>query len=186
SIKCIQFSYFQNGIHVVSEKYGSSKGRSYEIVRLNDDEYVTALSGIYYERKITSLTFHTNQGKHGPFCDIPGYSSIIVAGRTRKIDVKIRDRREFGGFFGSFDDFGDLTSIGIYVYPTYHNKPTLNQAWDPLYTFAHKRTLNYQIPTIVDGIPVKHIRYKPKLKDRILSKLDFKSAMWCLIKAFLD
>lgn len=32
AIKCIQFSYFHNGVHVVSQKYGSSKGQSYEIV----------------------------------------------------------------------------------------------------------------------------------------------------------
>ncbi|CAA0376669.1 unnamed protein product [Arabidopsis thaliana] len=182
SIKCIQFSYFHNGVHVVSEKHGSSKGQSYEIVRLNADEYVTGLSGIFWERKVTSLTFHTNQGKHGPFCNGTGYSSSYMADYKKEIDVKIRDRREFGGFFGSFDDeFDGLTSIGIYVYPTYDNKPTLNQAWDPLYAFAHN-----QIPTIADGIPVMHIRYKPKLKDRIFSKLDFKRAMLCLIKVFLD
>ncbi|VYS55429.1 unnamed protein product [Arabidopsis thaliana] len=154
SIKCIQFSYFHNGVHVVSEKHGSSKGQSYEIVRLNDDEYVTGLSGIFWERKVTSLTFHTNQGKHGPFCNGTGYSSSYMADYKKEIDVKIRDR---------------------------HNKPTLNQAWDPLYAFAHN-----QIPTIADGIPVMHIRYKPKLKDRIFSKLDFKRAMLCLIKVFLD
>lgn len=151
-------------------------------MRLNDDEYVTGLSGIFWERKVTSLTFHTNQGKHGPFCNGTGYSSSYMADYKKEIDVKIRDRREFGGFFGSFDDeFDGLTSIGIYVYPTYDNKPTLNQAWDPLYAFAHN-----QIPTIADGIPVMHIRYKPKLKDRIFSKLDFKRAMLCLIKVFLD
>lgn len=154
-------------------------------VRLNDDEYVTGLSGIDCQGRITSLIIHTNQGNHGPFCD--RYSTIYMDPLKRDIDVKIRDRSEFGGFFGSFDDFGDLTSIGIYVYPTYDNKLTLNQTtWDPINTIANNRTLDYQIPKIVDGIPVKYIRYKPKLKDRILSKLDFRRAIWSFIKVCLD
>ncbi|XP_010508381.1 PREDICTED: jacalin-related lectin 24-like [Camelina sativa] len=168
SIRCIQFGYLHKGIHVVSKKYGSSGGRYYEIVRLKDDEYVTGLSAIDCNG-IKSLNFHTNQGKHGPFGDSNNYysSSIDMKKYKRETDVKIRDRRDFGGFFGSFHEFDGLKSIGIYVNPTYDNKLTFNQACDPRYTSA----LHYQIPTIVDGIPVKHIRYKTKLKDRLLSKL---------------
>ncbi|XP_019082372.1 PREDICTED: jacalin-related lectin 24-like [Camelina sativa] len=139
--------------------------KSWDEKGLNSDEYVTGLSVIDC-LGITGLNIHTNQRKHGPFCDRYS-SSIHMEKHKREIDVKIRDRREFGGFFGSFHEFQSLKSIGIYVNPMYDNKLTFNQAWDPQYTSA----LHYQIPTIVDGIPVKHIRYKTKLKDRILSKL---------------
>lgn len=60
-------------------------------VRLEKYEYVTALSG-QSDNRITSLTFHTNKRKHGPFCKKykDGYWK-------REIDVGIRDRSEFGG-----------------------------------------------------------------------------------------
>lgn len=158
---------------------------------------MTGLSGIDWQGELTSLTFHTNQRKHGPICERYEY----LKDQTREIDVKIRDRREFGGFFGSFcNTLGSLVSIGIYVSPiasddavlgtnlghTYDHQLTLDLLPDHTATITHNRTLDYQTPKIVDGFPVKSIRYKPKLKDRILSKLDFKKAILFLLKKILD
>jgi len=141
-------------------------------VRLNDDEYVTGLSGIFYESKITSLTFYTNQRKHGPFCKKHDCLKDLC---TEEIDVGIRDRREFGGFFGSFSDaYGGLTSIGIYVNPTYDSNLTLNdkislyQSSGPLSTINHNRKLKYQMPREgYDGYHVKPIVHNPKFEDKI-------------------
>lgn len=67
-------------------------------MRLEHDEYVTALSGVHYQHRITSLTFHTNKRKHGPFCK----KFEHLKDCKREIDVGVRDRSEFGGLFGSF------------------------------------------------------------------------------------
>ncbi|KAL9302699.1 putative jacalin-like lectin domain-containing protein [Arabidopsis thaliana] len=155
-IQSIQFSYFQKGDHVLSEKYrsyyspsyGRSCGQSYEIVRLNDDEYVTGLSGIFYESKITSLTFYTNQRKHGPFCKKHDCLKDLC---TEEIDVGIRDRREFGGFFGSFSDaYGGLSSIGIYVNPTYDSNLTLNDAVGTRAGPEHGLRTKYTVTEVTD------------------------------------
>ncbi|ESQ38999.1 hypothetical protein EUTSA_v10001798mg [Eutrema salsugineum] len=166
-IKSIQFSYVENGAHVMSKIYGSSsevKANMYIQVRLEKDEYLTALSGDC-NMSITSLTFHTNKRKHGPFCKRSG----SLKSSKMEIDVGISDRSEFGGLFGTFSDYGgdggDLISIGMYVL-----LPKLSPI--PRTIITHNRTLGYQSPKIVDGFPVKpNRRYKPKLKDRILSML---------------
>ncbi|CAH8265856.1 unnamed protein product [Arabidopsis lyrata] len=215
AINHIQFSYRQNGGHVVSEKYGASdaikrkygtsKGQSHVMfvfvmvtddhvktnlcniqARLNDDEFVTGLSAIDCIG-VTTLNIHTNQGKHGPICDI--FQSVTNMDKyKREIDVKIRDRREFGGFFGSFDDYGNLTSIGIYVRPITRindaalrtnykvtevtddedDQSTLYQSYGPLTTINHNRTLEYQMPhEVSDGYHVNPIVQKPKFEDKI-------------------
>lgn len=85
-------------------------------MRLNQDEYVTGFSGVlgvYGATIIRNLTFHTNRGKHGP---IGGLDCNYSFGTKIEINPAIRDRREFGGFFGSCTkEF--LSSIGIYVNP---------------------------------------------------------------------
>ncbi|CAA7050511.1 unnamed protein product [Microthlaspi erraticum] len=148
-IKSLQFSYVQNGAHVMSKTYGSSE----------------ALSGVHYNQtRITYLTFHTNKRKHGPFC-----KGEYVESWKREIDVRICDRNELGGLFGSFYDFyggSYLQSIGMYV---------LLPKLSPIHTttITRNQTLDYRSLKIVDGFPVKPIRpYKPKLKDRILSELN--------------
>ena len=82
-------------------------------VKLNQDEYVTGLSGsVGYHGGITNLIFHTNRGKHGPFAN----DDTNPRRPKIEIDPSTRDRREFGGFFGSYSS-GCITSIGIYVNP---------------------------------------------------------------------
>ncbi|ESQ39001.1 hypothetical protein EUTSA_v10001732mg [Eutrema salsugineum] len=113
-IRSIQFGYLEIGALVLSEKYGPSEGYSFRVVRLNQDEYVTGLSGALGQYGgIRNLTFHTNRGKHGPF----GHDDLDASRRPLiEIDPAIRDRREFGGFFGSYSS-GCVTSIGLYVCP---------------------------------------------------------------------
>ncbi|KAG2332184.1 hypothetical protein Bca52824_003364 [Brassica carinata] len=151
-------------------------------VKLENDEYLTALSGDHYENRITSLTFHTNKRKHGPFCKRYSYHKSY----KREIDVGICDRSEFCGLYGSFseDKYGGyLTSIGMYVS---HNRSiidqvprtrfgaTYDQQFVRLESMDHTTTRgHYQCPNIVDGFPVKPIRgCKSNLKDRILSKFN--------------
>ncbi|CAD5321280.1 unnamed protein product [Arabidopsis thaliana] len=192
TINSIQFSYCQNGGHVVSKKYGMSdaqkqkygsyNGRFHVMVRLNDDEFVTGLSAIYLCKGITNLNIHTNQGKHGPICDRYSSSKNIMDNYKVEIDVKIRDRREFGGFFGSFDNYGTLTSIGIYVCPItrindvalrtnykvtddYDDQSTFYQSSGPLTTINHNRKLEYQMPHEVSD--VKPIVHNPNFEDKI-------------------
>ncbi|XP_010512866.1 PREDICTED: jacalin-related lectin 25-like [Camelina sativa] len=108
----------------------------------------------------------------------------------RKIDVGTYDPREFGGFFGSFDDSGKLTSIGMYVCPITRfndaplgsnykvtnddeddDQPTLYQSYDhPLATVNHNGTREYQMPhdhELSDGYNVKAIVHKPKFEDKM-------------------
>lgn len=75
---------------------------------------MTGLSGVLgLSEGIKSLTFHTNCGEHGPIGSLnDGYES----GRKIEIHPGVRDRREFGGFFGSTNKYS-LSSIGMYVSP---------------------------------------------------------------------
>lgn len=83
-------------------------------MKLVQDEYVTGLSGNEdLLGGICNLTFHTNLGKHGP---IGKFKDNYPSG-SKVFDSEIRDRRGFGGFFGSYNSNG-LSSIGIYVSPT--------------------------------------------------------------------
>ncbi|KAG2309596.1 hypothetical protein Bca4012_081479 [Brassica carinata] len=176
-IQSLQFIYFHEGAHVESQKHGHSGGQHIKRVTLENDEYVTALSGVYYEHRIRSLTFHTNKRKHGPFC-----KKFAHAYWKREIDVGIRDRSEFGGLFGSFtigySCGGYLSSIGMYVSHNAVPRTRFGATYDhqiiPLESLDHTTTrLHYQTPKIVDGFPVKPSRrYKSKLKDRILSKIN--------------
>ncbi|KAF8087055.1 hypothetical protein N665_0600s0004 [Sinapis alba] len=243
-ITCVQFGYLKDEALVLSETFGFSEG-SFRTVRLNQDEYVTGLSGVVTRTgRIINLTFNTNRGKHGPigrssddsdtscsnieidpaisdrseFSGFFGsynsdYLSAIgiyvsptpmtgtVVKRSmnrsvkkfdclkdckREINVGVRNRSEFGGFFGSFSESlygGYLRSIGMYVS---HNRisidavprtrfgATYDHQFIPLEPFDHTTTrLHYQTPKIVDGFPVKPSRVcKTKLKDRILSKIN--------------
>ena len=85
-------------------------------VILKQDEYVTGLSGVHgYGMRdgIKSLTFHTNCGEDEPIGSVNDNSAI---GFKIDIDPGIRDRREFGGLFGSYSK-NNLSSVGIYVSP---------------------------------------------------------------------
>ncbi|KAG2285016.1 hypothetical protein Bca52824_044620 [Brassica carinata] len=114
-ITCVQFGYLKNGALSLSETFGFFEG-SFRTVRLNQDEYITGLSGVVEKMGgIINLTFHTNRGKHGPI----GRSSD-GCGRscsTIEIDPAISDRSEFSGFFGTYNSHY-LSAIGIYVSPT--------------------------------------------------------------------
>ncbi|CAE6047843.1 unnamed protein product [Arabidopsis arenosa] len=113
-IRSFQFGYLENGALVLSAKYGPSEGYNIRVVRLNQDEYVTGLSGVLGMRGgIRNLTFHTNRGKHGP---IGRSSDGHPSAYEIEIDPAISDPREFGGFFGSCS-LHNLSSIGIYVNP---------------------------------------------------------------------
>ncbi|EOA26440.1 hypothetical protein CARUB_v10025572mg, partial [Capsella rubella] len=201
-IHSIQFSYFQKGGHVVSKKYGSSKEGefSYEIfvfvlslfmipkakanlfnkqVRLNHDEYVTGLSGICFQGRVTSLTFYTNQRKHGPFCDQYSSNSLINSSYKREIDVGIRDRREFGGFFGSYDQYG-MSSIGIYVYPTTRAVPEPSEV-------QHGIKTNYKVTEVTDEDDDQLTLYQStsfshKSESTIMGRLNIK----CLMRSSSD
>lgn len=83
-------------------------------MKLVGDEYVTGLSGeLGLCEGIRNLTFHTNLGKHGP---IGKSEDNYASGSKVNVDPEIRDRRGFGGFFGSYNSNG-LSSIGIYAIP---------------------------------------------------------------------
>ncbi|KFK37198.1 hypothetical protein AALP_AA4G226700 [Arabis alpina] len=112
-IRSIQFGDLENGALVLSKKYGTSEGYSFQVVKLNQDEYVTGLSGSVAGcyGPIRNLTFRTNRRTHGPI----GHDDNGASPRI-EIDPAISDRREFGGFFGS-NSRACLSSIGIYVNP---------------------------------------------------------------------
>lgn len=83
-------------------------------MRLNQDEYVTGLSGVLEKRGggIRNLTFRTNRREY-----FIGRSSDNYPSDSKiEIDPAICDRREFGGFFGSYNRY-HLTSIGMYLSP---------------------------------------------------------------------
>nr|VDC90286.1 unnamed protein product [Brassica oleracea] len=142
-IRSIQFGYTEiNEGLTLSKQYGPSEGYSFRVRERELDLgmrfyfylflykyfvfnsklvyiyfyinicYVTGLSGsLGYHGGIANLIFHTNRGKHGPFANDDNAPPPKI-----EIDPSIRDRREFGGFFGSYT-FGGITSIGIYVNP---------------------------------------------------------------------
>ncbi|CAF2087918.1 unnamed protein product, partial [Brassica napus] len=138
-ITSIQFGYLNSGDDealTLSMKFGPSDGHSFRAVSfvfvenisfsliseplmqviLKQDEYVTGLSGVHgygMHDGIKSLTFHTNCGEHEPIGSVNDNSAI---GFKIDIDPGIRDRREFGGLFGSYSK-NNLSSVGIYVSP---------------------------------------------------------------------
>ncbi|KAH0911933.1 hypothetical protein HID58_035254 [Brassica napus] len=118
-ITSIQFGYLNSEDDealTLSMKFGPSEGHSFRAVILKQDEYVTGLSGVHgYGMRdgIKSLTFHTNCGEHEPIGSVNDNSAI---GFKIDIDPGIRDRREFGGLFGSYSK-NNLSSVGIYVSP---------------------------------------------------------------------
>lgn len=87
-------------------------------VRLNQDEYITGLSGVIEKLglgRIINLTFHTNRGKHGPIGRSSDDSDASCS--SIEIDPAISDESEFSGFFGTYNS-EYLSTIGIYVNPT--------------------------------------------------------------------
>ncbi|KAG7574796.1 Jacalin-like lectin domain superfamily [Arabidopsis suecica] len=114
-IMSIQFGFLQNGALVLSEKYGAfEEGSNFRVLRLNQDEYVTGLSGVLEKDGggIRNLTLRTNLGEYM----IGRSSDNYPSDSTIDIDPAICDRREFGGFFGSYNRYR-LTSIGMYLSP---------------------------------------------------------------------
>ncbi|CAN8318268.1 unnamed protein product [Cochlearia groenlandica] len=109
-IRSIQFGYLENESLVLSSKMGYSDSDNFKALRLDEDEYVKGLSGTSeLAGGISNLTVYTNRRKYGPFGQVFKYESDTT-------NVAIRDRREFGGFFGSFCPYG-VTSIGMYLSP---------------------------------------------------------------------
>ncbi|CAL5393440.1 unnamed protein product [Camellia sinensis] len=120
-INFLQYLHVENGTLVLSERLGGSdNGNNFNTVRLNyPDEFLTSISGSYHTEQIfdgfdaedhvmTSITFGTNQGSHGPFGEPGKYDS--------KFNFQMGQDRPFGGFHGSTKD-GLLESIGVYVKP---------------------------------------------------------------------
>ncbi|XP_010506267.1 PREDICTED: jacalin-related lectin 24-like [Camelina sativa] len=125
SVTSIQFGYVENGDLVMSKKYGSDEeNQSTRILRLNhESEFVTGISGEMRNCNISSLTFHTNEGKHEVLC--AGSESDRTRYERFEFLAEIHDRREFGGFFGSCDY--SLSSIGLYVKPIISGVHTIKQ-----------------------------------------------------------
>ncbi|KAF8087056.1 hypothetical protein N665_0600s0005 [Sinapis alba] len=120
-ISSIQFGYVQNGALVLSKKHGSERENdSTRIVRLNhESEFITGISGEKHNKwtsYLSSLTFHTNERKHVAFQAQTTISPLETRPRTIEFHSGIHDRRELGGFFGSFNVCG-LSSIGLYIRP---------------------------------------------------------------------
>ncbi|KAL7252186.1 hypothetical protein ACSBR1_013937 [Camellia fascicularis] len=83
------------------------------LVTLNyPDEFLTSISGSSttgYTNRVSSITFGTNQGSHGPFGK-PGKDDM-------EFNFQLGKYRPFGGFHGSTTIDGYLESIGVYVKP---------------------------------------------------------------------
>ncbi|KAL7252187.1 hypothetical protein ACSBR1_013937 [Camellia fascicularis] len=76
------------------------------------DEFLTSISGSSttgYTNRVSSITFGTNQGSHGPFGK-PGKDDM-------EFNFQLGKYRPFGGFHGSTTIDGYLESIGVYVKP---------------------------------------------------------------------
>ncbi|CAL5337957.1 unnamed protein product [Camellia sinensis] len=131
-INFLQYLHVENGTLVLSERLGGSdNGNNFNTVRLNyPDEFLTSISGSYLftpkkksgsyhteqffygfdeeDHVMTSITFGTNQGSHGPFGEPGKYDT--------KFNFQMGQDRPFGGFHRSTKD-GLLESIGVYVKP---------------------------------------------------------------------
>ncbi|KAF3545321.1 hypothetical protein DY000_02002423 [Brassica cretica] len=154
-IKSIQFIYFHEGVHVESQKHGYFGGEHTIRVKLENDEYLTALSGHHCDNRVTSLTFHTNKGE---FCGLYGsFSEKKYGGYLISIGMYVSHNR-------SIIDQVPRTSFGA----TYDHQFVRAESLDHTTPSVH-----YQYPNVVDGFPVEPIRRsKSKLKDRILSKFN--------------
>ncbi|KAG7574794.1 Jacalin-like lectin domain [Arabidopsis suecica] len=128
TLTSIQFGYVENRALVMSKKYGlDEENQSTRILRLNhESEFVTGISGEMRGSWISSLTFHTNEGKHEAFR--AGSESDRSRSETERFEflAEIHDRREFGGFFGS-SDYCSLSSIGLYLKPILSGVDTIKQ-----------------------------------------------------------
>lgn len=81
----------------------------------HESEFVTGSSLEIYNDYITSLTFHTNERKHEVF-HLAFESKRGQGPEKMELHSGILERREFGGFFGTYSTFGiGLVSIGFYV-----------------------------------------------------------------------
>ncbi|KAL7220811.1 hypothetical protein ACSBR2_013662 [Camellia fascicularis] len=98
AIKFLQFVYVEYGSLVLSEPLiGCVPGSNFNMVTLNyPDEFLTSISGsctFGYRSCVSSITFGTNQGSHGPF------------GKPEKDDIEFNFQmgkyRLFGGFHGT-------------------------------------------------------------------------------------
>ncbi|THF95997.1 hypothetical protein TEA_009400 [Camellia sinensis var. sinensis] len=92
-INFLQYLHVENGTLVLSERLGGSDNGN----NFNTEDHV-----------MTSITFGTNQGSHGPFGEPGKYDT--------KFNFQMGQDRPFGGFHGSTKD-GLLESIGVYVKP---------------------------------------------------------------------
>lgn len=94
-------------------------------MRLNhESEFVTGISGELRDGCIFSLTFHTNERKHEVIC--PELKSDRRTPERFEFHAEIHDRREFGGFFGSYG-YCSLNSIGLYLKPVLSGAHTVKQ-----------------------------------------------------------
>ncbi|XP_039071261.1 jacalin-related lectin 2-like [Hibiscus syriacus] len=126
TIVSLQFKYTNLcARNVLSLQYGKSNGSHFNVVSLDDSEYITGVKGMFdREKGIRSLTFITDKRKFGPFGYIDGDDS--AAGGSGKLinwpvcsytpfDLQFGDSRRLAGFFGRLKD-GQLTSIGVYLW----------------------------------------------------------------------
>ncbi|CAA7033258.1 unnamed protein product [Microthlaspi erraticum] len=128
SVKSIQFGYVENGALVMSKRHGQKADEedSTRIVRLNHEtEFVTGISGEKSYSHLSSLTFHTNERKHLVF-EAEFDLSRERRPPTREFHSGIHDRREFGGFFGSYSNWS-FHSLGLYIRPILSGVQTIKQ-----------------------------------------------------------
>ncbi|PSR85082.1 Protein RESTRICTED TEV MOVEMENT like [Actinidia chinensis var. chinensis] len=118
----VQFVYDEGGKFVLSERpagAGTMNGRKFNTIKLNyKEEFLTSLGGTYRHTSrggftITSLSFGTNRGNHGPFGST---NRGRPAGDDETFNFQLGEDRSFGGFHGTTVD-GVLESIGVYVKP---------------------------------------------------------------------
>lgn len=136
-IDSIQFAYVEDGGVVLSERIGRKEGcDTLKTITFNyPSEYITRVSGhyeTYYHgnRYLSSITFHTNKGKHGPYepsslggdpdCDHEEFNLFdsrdddVYIDPVKKFDYEVGG--EFNGFFGTYRS-GGIETIGFYMKP---------------------------------------------------------------------
>ncbi|XP_058008042.1 jacalin-related lectin 2-like [Hevea brasiliensis] len=79
---------------------------------ITHQEFLVKVSGKYTIYGVRFITFTTNKGTYGPYGNVePPFGT-----RLCEFNFDMGNRRQFGGFHGSFATQG-LTSIGVYINP---------------------------------------------------------------------
>ncbi|KAL6525025.1 hypothetical protein OROMI_030618 [Orobanche minor] len=134
-IDSIQFAYVeQDGSVVLSERIGKVEGfENLKTITFNyPSEYITSVSGCYETyyhgmRYLSSITFHTNKGKYGPYmpfneggdpdCDYGPFLADPEEYSTQVNEFDYEVGGEFYGFFGTYWRYGGIETIGFYMKP---------------------------------------------------------------------